>query len=64
MTSATTAIGVLGVNGAVEADESPVRTIRLLSRTAHAEPPEPAPADRDRIRTRPAHCRTAMHFED
>ncbi|MFJ8622933.1 hypothetical protein ACIRD3_08795 [Kitasatospora sp. NPDC093550] len=64
----TTATAVIDVDQPLE------RTVRLLpvaGRRDRPEPPEPvgpagpaAEDDRDRLRTRPAHCRFAMHYED
>ncbi|MFF4379970.1 hypothetical protein [Kitasatospora sp. NPDC001547] len=60
------------VTAAVDVEEPPERTVRLLpaawgrdrrDRGDRPEPPEPAPAA-DRGRIRPAHCRFAMHYED
>ncbi|MFJ9454520.1 hypothetical protein ACIRST_05510 [Kitasatospora sp. NPDC101447] len=45
--------------------ERTARPVPAAGRRDRPEPPDPAPADeRDRIRTRPAHCRFAMHYED
>ncbi|MFJ2576792.1 hypothetical protein [Kitasatospora aureofaciens] len=43
----------------------PVRLLPVPERPAAPERPEPAPAPAAaHDRTRPAHCRIAMHFED
>ncbi|WP_316519951.1 hypothetical protein [Kitasatospora brasiliensis] len=50
----------------IDVDEPLERTVRLTPvawRQDHPEPPEPSPAA-DRARTRPAHCRFAVHYED
>lgn len=51
-----------------QVDQPPQRTVRLLpaaGRQDRREPPEPAPARAvDHARTRAAHCRYAMHYED
>ncbi|MFD8754495.1 hypothetical protein ACFV0O_26420 [Kitasatospora sp. NPDC059577] len=52
----------------IDVDRPLERTIRLVSAAGsqdQPEPPEPGPAaERDRLRTRPANCRFAMHYED
>ncbi|WP_188303692.1 hypothetical protein [Streptomyces sp. CBMA123] len=56
----TTATAVIDVDDPLE------RTIRLLpaaERHDRPEPPEPV-SPVDRARTRPAHCRFVMHYED
>ncbi|MEV7023443.1 hypothetical protein [Kitasatospora sp. NPDC093558] len=47
----------------IDVDEPLERTIRLVPAP---ECPAPAPAvpEADEARTRPVHCRIAMHFED
>ncbi|MEU8926189.1 hypothetical protein AB0D10_35550 [Kitasatospora sp. NPDC048545] len=58
----TTATLVIDVDRPLE---PVVRLVSATGRTDRPEPPEPAPAaERDRLRTRPAHCRFAMHYED
>ncbi|MFE5582333.1 hypothetical protein [Kitasatospora sp. NPDC056531] len=61
----TTATAVIDV----DADRPYERTIRLVpaaGRQDRPEPPSPAAeaAAVDEARTRPAHCRFAMHYED
>ncbi|MFJ9694793.1 hypothetical protein [Kitasatospora sp. NPDC101183] len=59
----TTATAVIDIDTARPSG----RAVRLVTPGEGApEPPRPAPAaaDTDRARTRPAHCRIAMHFED
>ncbi|MET8539778.1 hypothetical protein ABZW03_03850 [Kitasatospora sp. NPDC004799] len=57
------------VTAVIDVDEPLERTVRALpaawrrDRRDRPEPPEPAPAA-DRERTRPAHCRFAVHYED
>ncbi|MFD0409797.1 hypothetical protein [Kitasatospora sp. NPDC127116] len=54
------------VTAVVDVDEPLERTVRPVAvawRRDRPGPPEPAPAA-DRERTRPAHCRFAMHYED
>ncbi|MGW2253383.1 hypothetical protein ACWCXH_24765 [Kitasatospora sp. NPDC001660] len=54
----------------IDVDEPLERAIHLVpgaGRQARPEPPEPAPAAAGAVteaRTRPAHCRLAMHYED
>ncbi|MFD7901570.1 hypothetical protein ACFV4F_01500 [Kitasatospora sp. NPDC059722] len=50
----------------IDVDEPLERTIRLVPVAERPEPAPaaPAPSEVDRSRTRPAHCRYAMHFED
>ncbi|MEV7770656.1 hypothetical protein [Kitasatospora sp. NPDC086791] len=58
----TTATAVIDVDRLLE---PAVRLISATGRQDRPEPPEPAPAaERDRMRTRPAHCRFAMQYED
>ncbi|MFE4520236.1 hypothetical protein ACFRMQ_39475 [Kitasatospora sp. NPDC056783] len=50
----------------IDVDQPRQRTVRLApvtSRQDRPEPPDPSPAA-DRDRTRPAHCRFALHYED
>ncbi|MGW7449539.1 hypothetical protein [Kitasatospora sp. NPDC054795] len=56
----TTVTAVIDVD---EPLERMVRPVPVAWRRDSPEPPEPAPAA-DRERTRPAHCRFAMHYED
>ncbi|MEU1283199.1 hypothetical protein [Kitasatospora sp. NPDC005856] len=62
----TTATAVIDVAEPVA--EPLRRAVRLLpggGRQDRREPPEPVPAPAaDHARTRPAHCRFAMHYED
>ncbi|MEU8515711.1 hypothetical protein AB0C76_29650 [Kitasatospora sp. NPDC048722] len=50
----------------IDVDEPLERTIRLVPTTERPAPAPAAPArsEVDPSRTRPAHCRFAMHFED
>ncbi|MFD7453332.1 hypothetical protein [Kitasatospora sp. NPDC059827] len=51
----------------IDVDQPLGRTIRLVpaaDRQDRPEPPSPAPSAVDQARTRPAHCRFAMHYED
>ncbi|MFJ7248129.1 hypothetical protein ACIQWA_26345 [Kitasatospora sp. NPDC098652] len=54
----------------IDVDRPLGRTVRLVPALGHQdrqdrpEPPLPAPSAVDRARTRPAHCRFAVHYED
>ncbi|MFD5463734.1 hypothetical protein ACFWIQ_13075 [Kitasatospora sp. NPDC127059] len=59
----TTATAVIDV----DAVQPPARTVHLLpatDRQDRPEPPSPRPGTVDHARTRPAHCRFALHYED
>jgi hypothetical protein len=58
----TTATAVIDVDQL----ERAIRLVPASGRQDQPEPPDPAAAqaDRDLARTRAAHCRFAMHYED
>ncbi|MFH8386190.1 hypothetical protein ACH4E7_35605 [Kitasatospora sp. NPDC018058] len=56
----TTATAVIDI----DADRPLGRTIRLVPAVGHQDQPEPPEPATDHARTRPAHCRFAMHYED
>ncbi|MET8622758.1 hypothetical protein ABZW30_03170 [Kitasatospora sp. NPDC004669] len=60
----TTATAVIDVDQLDRLGRPLERTVRLVPATGHQDQPEPPEPAADHARTRPAHCRFAMHYDD